>query len=226
MFATVSVDDDDGAVTTTEATDPDDNINGAAGDRIGGIHNITGSAHDDVLTGDAQDNTLRGNDGDDHIFGGAGDDSLLYGGKGEDMIWGGTGNDTLDGCTGNDTLRGEGGEDTLIGRAGHDTMDGGEDNDKLSGMAGDDDMTGGNGDDTFIIGLDNGDDYITDFGANGAADMIDLQAFDGITSFDDLTMRERAGNTVIDLSAHGGDSVTLVSVAMAELEAGDFIFVL
>ena len=225
MFSAVSV-SDTGVVTTTDTTaEADDNINGAAGDLIGGIQNVTGSAHDDVLTGDAQDNTLRGNDGDDVIIGGDGNDSLLYGGKGEDRIWGGEGNDTLDGCTGDDTLMGGVGNDMLIGRAGHDTMMGEAGDDTLSGMAGDDDMDGGIGDDTFIIGLDNGDDYITNFDANNDAEKIDLQAFDGITSFDDLTMRVRGGNTVIDLSAHGGDSITLVGVT-TDLDANDFIFVL
>ena len=58
-------------------------------------------------------------------------------------------------------------------------------------------------------------------------DKIDLQAFfEGITSFEDLEliMRERGGSTVIDLSAYGGDSVILVGVGMADLDANDFIF--
>ena len=78
--------DADGANPETE---DNPNANGAAGDRLGSIENVTGSAQDDVLTGDANPNILRGNAGDDTIDGGAGNDPLLYGGPGEDTITGG-----------------------------------------------------------------------------------------------------------------------------------------
>ena len=47
----------------------EDNTNGAAGDRIGGIENLTGSAQTDVLTGDANVNVLKGGGGNDEIDG-------------------------------------------------------------------------------------------------------------------------------------------------------------
>ena len=215
---------DENDATIDDLENADDNVNGAAGDRIGGIQNLTGSAHDDTLTGDDLANTLMGGGGDDTLNGGAENDTL-GGGAGEDTLNGGTGDDMLHGGADDDTLDGDAGDDTLNGGAGDDTLAGGDNNDTLAGGTGDDDLSGDGGDDTFVIGLDNGDDYITDFDEAGT-DMIDLQAFDGIGSFDDLTMRERAGSTVIDLSAHGGDSITLVGVTMTELEAADFIFVL
>lgn len=55
------------------------------GDRLYGIENLVGSAHDDVLVGDAGDNRLSGGGGND----------LLVGGAGADTLDGGIGNDTV-----------------------------------------------------------------------------------------------------------------------------------
>ncbi len=209
--------DKDGAVTT----DPDDNVNGAAGDRLGGIENITGSDYDDSLTGDENANTLNGGGGEDTLNGGDGDDTL-NGGAGEDTLNGGVGVDILSGGAGDDTLDGGDGNDTLNGGAGDDNLTGGAGNDRLNGGTGDDDLEGGAGDDTYIIGLDNGDDYIVGFDKDAALERIDLSAFDSIDSFDDLTIRVRGGNAVIDLSAHGGDSITLVGINQDDLTDGTF----
>ena len=209
-------------------TDPDDNVNGAAGDRLGGIENLTGSDYDDTLTGDENANTLNGGGGEDTLNGGEGDDTL-NGGAGEDTLDGGAGADTLSGGAGDDTLDGGDGDDTMDGGAGDDNLTGGAGNDRLNGGTGDDDLEGGAGDDTYIIGLDNGDDYIVGFDKDAALERIDLSAFDSIDSFDDLTIRVRGGNAVIDLSAHGGDSITLVGINQAAIDDGtfganDFIF--
>ena len=209
--------DKDGMVTA----DPDENVNGAAGDRLGGIENITGSDYDDSLTGDSNANTLNGGGGEDTLNGLAGDDTL-NGGAGEDTLNGGVGADTLSGGAGDDTLDGGDGNDTLNGGAGDDNLTGGAGNDRLNGGTGDDDLEGGAGDDTYIIGLDNGDDYIVGFDKDAALEKIDLSAFDSIDSFDDLTIRVRGGNAVIDLSAHGGDSITLVGINQDDLTDGTF----
>ena len=210
----------DGVSINNDGTD-------AAGDILAGIENITGTNHDDALTGDAMPNTLRGGGGDDMLTGGGGDDTL-GGGAGEDTLDGGDDDDTLDGGADDDTLTGGVGEDMLSGGAGHDTLTGGDDDDTLAGGTGDDDLSGGGGDDTFVIGLDNGHDYITDFYFDPLAvdvDKIDLQAFDSISSVEDLTIRDRGANLVIDLSAHGGGSITLLG-GVTDLNADDFIFVL
>lgn len=218
--------DDAGDVTTVA----DDNVNGAAGDRLGGIENLTGSAQDDDLTGDGNANTLKGEGGDDELDGAGGNDTL-DGGAGEDELTGGTGDDMLSGGGDDDVLNGDAGMDTLNGGAGDDTMDGGADSDTLNGGTGDDDMTGSGGNDTFVIGLDNGHDYITDFDGsrtdtNPNGDVINLEAFDSITSFDDLTIKTRGGSVVIDLSNDGGGSITLTgTVAETDLSADDFVFV-
>ena len=96
----------------------DATTNGAFGDRLGSIENLTGSSHDDVLTGDTQINILKGLGGDDTLSGGDADDTL-YGGSGRDMLSGGAGEDTLDGGTGPDELSGGTDNDTFIFAPGH-----------------------------------------------------------------------------------------------------------
>ena len=90
----------------------EDNTNGAAGDRLGGIENLTGSDHNDVLVGDTNANTLMGGGGNDMLTGGAGDDKLH----------GGAGDDTLTGSSDMNTLRGDAGDDTINGGTGSDTI--------------------------------------------------------------------------------------------------------
>ena len=79
--------------------------NGAAGDRLGGIENLTGSSLRDVLTGDGGPNVLKGGDGNDALDGTGGVDRL-YGGAGRDSLDGGADADTLNGGAGNDELTG------------------------------------------------------------------------------------------------------------------------
>ena len=168
--------------------------NGAAGDKLGSIENITGTAQDDVLTGDANPNTLRGNGGDDTVNGGDGNDPLLYGGPGEDTINGGNGDDKLVGCTGDDTLNGDAGADMLIG------------------LAGSDDLTGGTGDDTFVFSTaDSGDsDSIHDW---SAGDKIDLSAFELTAEqvIGAITLRGSGDDAyvVINLTEFGGGRITI-----------------
>ena len=93
----------------------EDNTNGAAGDRLGGIENLTGSAQADVLTGDADvANVLKGGGGNDTLSGGSDGNDTLDGGAGDDTLNGGneTGNDADDNPNG-DTLKGGAGDDTL-----------------------------------------------------------------------------------------------------------------
>ena len=221
-----------GTVTPTATTDPEENINGAAGDRIGGIQNLTGSAHNDFLVGDAANNTLMGGAGDDFLSGAAGMDTL-NGGDGKDRLLGGDDADTLMGGDGNDDLEGGVADDSLNGGDGHDELDGGGGADKITGGAGDDELTGGSEADEFIFAQGNGFDYVVDFADN--EDKIDLSAFEDITSIEDLNIRDQGTSVVIDLEAHGGGRITLQSIQLADealqgtagstgLDNGDFIF--
>ena len=160
------------------------------------IENLHGSTQADILAGDLRDNRINGDAGDDTLYGGpGGGDDLLMGGAGDDRIYGGIGNDTLEGGPGNDQLRGGLDDDTL---------------------------DGGGGDDVFIIATEGGNDTILDFG-NGE-DRIDLAAFTDIQSLEDLDIGQQETGAVIDLASHGGGTVTLQDVDMADLMNAHFVF--
>ena len=174
--------------------DDNPNSNGARGDRLGSIENLTGSAMKDALTGDGNPNVLKGMGGDDTLVGGAGNDKL-YGGDGDD------------------TLSASDGANTLDGGAGDDTITGGSGNDTINGGAGDDQMSGGGGQDTFVFSPDDGegDDVITGLTelANSA---IDLSAYD----LDQETLIGLidvfGGNVRVDLTSVGGGKIVLDGV--------------
>ena len=92
--------------------------NGAFGDRLGGISNLTGSDHNDTLNGDDQPNVLKGGGGNDSMEGG-GQADRLYGGDGRDTLNGEDGADTLNGGAGADELTGGGEADTFVFGPGH-----------------------------------------------------------------------------------------------------------
>ena len=105
---------------------------------------------------------------------------------------------------------------------GDDTLDGGAGDDILTGGAGDDTLTGGADSDTFVFAAGHGSDTVKDF-ADGE-DLIDLSAFVDITSFDDLTVTQDGENTVIDLTSHGGGTITLEGVTATDLDGDNFTF--
>ena len=188
----------DGANPENEDTNP--NVNGAAGDRLGSIENVTGSAMKDSLTGDTNPNVLKGMGGNDTLTGG--DET--------------NGGDTLDGGDGDDILNGEGGADKLMGGAGDDTLNGGDGEDTLTGGSGNDDLNGNGGNDTFVFSTaDAGDsDAILDY---TAGDKIDLSAFD-LTAEQVIAATTLRGTgdgayAVINLEAHGGGRITIEDVS-------------
>ena len=183
--------------TNVENEDTNPNVNGAAGDRLGSIENLTGSSMKDSLTGDANPNVLKGMGGNDTLNGGAEEDKL-YGGAGDDTLNGGTEDDMLNGGAGDDTLNGGDGEDTLTGGSGND------------------DLNGEGGNDTFVFSTeDAGDsDAILDY---AAGDMIDLSAFD-LTAEQVIAATTLRGTgtgayAVINLEAHGGGRITIEDVS-------------
>ena len=160
------------------------------------IEHLLGSAHNDTLAGDGRANVLDGGAGDDRLYGGPdGGDDTLMGGEGNDKLYGGKGNDTLNGGPGRDTLNGGPGDDTLAGGPGHDT---------------------------FVIRPGGGEDTVLDFGAGD--DRIDLAAFTEIQSVEDLDIQQQESHLVIDLSGHGGGSVTLPGVEAADLTDAHVVF--
>ena len=135
----------------------------AAGDRLVGIENLTGSSFADLLLGDSLANILSGGGGDD-ILGGRG---------GADRLDGGTGFDTAtyadsasavnvdltratqqggdaqgDVLVGIEAITGSGWNDVLRGSSASNTLRGGDGDDFLDGGAGGDAFFGDNGIDT------------------------------------------------------------------------------
>ena len=186
----------------------------ADGDTLTGIEHLTGSKYNDILAGDGENNILKGEDGDDTLYGGpAGGDDEMYGGNGDDRIYGGKGNDELIGGEGNDLLKGGAGDDVLV-------VDG-------NAM---DVVHGGPGKDTFVFSPSNiGGATISDF--TRGEDVIDLTAFTGISSVEDLEddMLSLGGNGRIELSGtqDGAEYLTtiiLIGFDVANLDNSDFMF--
>ncbi|MEZ5715019.1 MAG: matrixin family metalloprotease [Paracoccaceae bacterium] len=208
---------------------------------------LEGGGGRDMLIGLAGNDTLSGGDGDDTIRGNA-DHDLVSGGAGDDLVIGGTGRDTLSGDDGADVVRGNGGFDTVeggdgddlvaggaqadlvLGGAGDDTLQGGGGFDTLDGGTGDDLLSGNFNADTFVFADGHGQDSITDFEATNAAEKIDLSAIEGIAGLADLDLgsatlgaaTQVGADVVIDTG--DGNSITLLGVDLADLDASDFIF--
>ncbi len=131
----------------------------------------------------------------------------------------------LNGFDGDDMLFGGGGDDSLLGDGGNDTLNGGAGNDFLAGDF------GGGGNDVFVFDIGTGQDVIQDFeGGSGIADRIDVSAF-SFVDFADLVLHadDSSGTgTTINLDQDGvtgiGDEVFIENVAIAGLDADDFIF--
>lgn len=84
----------------------------AAGDTLGSVEGIIGSAFADSLAGGATADVLYGGDGQDTILGNGGND-LLSGGAGDDNLSGGSGTDTFLADEGADVIAGGADIDTL-----------------------------------------------------------------------------------------------------------------
>ncbi|QHQ35775.1 hypothetical protein [Algicella marina] len=176
-------------------------------------------------------NSIVGGDGDDRIVGGIRADDLqggngrdsIAGRDGDDFIDGGGWSDVINGNAGNDTLLGGSGGDTLRGQVGDDVLEGGGGLDILSGGVGDDTLTGGNGADTFLFFRRAGFDVITDL-QNGT-DLLDLSHFATDFAAVSAAASSAVGGVLIDFGAIGGQgSVLIEGLALAQLDAGDFIF--
>jgi parallel beta-helix repeat protein len=110
---------------------------------------------------------------------------------------------------------------SLVGTAGADTLTGGAGADTIAGGAGNDLLTGGAGADRFVFAPGFGHDTVTDFGAGGEADVLDLSAATGISQ--PQISETNAGVTVTLAS---GDSIFLPGLHIASLHAtsGGYVF--
>lgn len=123
---------------------------------------LIGSLKNDSLYGFDGNDNLQGKKGNDTIHGGAGRD-LLYGDNGSDILRGNQNNDTIDGGAERDLLYGGNGSDILFGNIDNDILFGGAGRDTLSGGAGNDILEGNDGEDIFVVAVNEGTDYISDF---------------------------------------------------------------
>ena len=160
-----------------------------------GNFNGAGNGEDNVIQGGDFGNTLGGGDGSDWLKGGAGIDQL-NGGDGNDREDGGAGDDVLRGNNGDDVLHGQDGVDLIKGDDGNDAIYGDAGNDNLQGNAGNDLLDGGTGKDRMAGGT--GDDiYIVDV----------------------------AGDTVIELTGEGTDTVrTTLNAYMLGANVENLVF--
>ena len=119
------------------------------------------------------------------------------------------------------TRTGTAGNDVLTGGAGQDTA---SYRDSEAGVTVrlDKRTAKGAGADAFVFAPGGGDDTVPDFG-NGA-DTLDLAVFEDIRSVDDLVLEQQADDLVIDLTDHGGGSLTLSGVDREDLADTDFVF--
>ena len=128
----------------------------------------------------------------------------------------------IQGTAGDDSLEGAGAPDLIAGHGGNDTIYGTAGDDIILGGTGDDYLMGDDGADTFVYAPGDGDDWILDF--TDGEDKIDLTAVTGVTSFNDLTITTDSDDAVIDLSAHGGGTISIEGFNVTDLDAADFTF--
>ncbi len=137
-------------------------------------------------------------------------------------VGGDEGNNFGYGTYGDDVIAGRGGHDSLTGLGGDDYLTGGAGHDQLNGSGGDDRLNGGAGNDTFFYNKNAGHDTIEDF--QSGKDRIELSNYTHITEFSQLSASQEGGNVVIDMSSHGGGSITLENFDLDDLSADDFSF--
>ena len=197
-----------------------------------GFENVVGTDFDDVLLGNNEVNVLRGGDGDDaiHSFGGA---DIIDGGEGTDTaLFTASPGVTVDLDDDGNAVLASGEElisiENLTGSAsGSDHLTGNAGVNVLSGQGGNDVLAGEGGSDTFVFEQGTDQDVVTDFEASD--DLLDLTDF-GFESVEEVQEAAIEGlvdgqvATTIDLDGGaGGDQVTLLGVAVTDLNSGNVL---
>lgn len=161
----------------------------------------------------------------DRVGGTDGDDTLT-GVDGRDLLLGNRGNDILDGAGGDDQLEGQDGNDTLFGQAGNDVLYGGAGADLLAGGAGNDELNGGRGDDTYLFEGEFGMDTIVQFGT-GNRDGNDVMQVSvaGFSTAEEVLAAAADTETGTLIKFSDAQSITLIGVTTAELDAADIVIV-
>ncbi len=136
---------------------------------------------------------------------------------GDDRLFGLAGNDTLDGGAGRDNLFGSDGYDSLLGGDGQDFLVGGRGDDLLDGGAENDLLFGGRDVDQFVLREGDGLDTIVDY-----RDGTDFFLLAGSLAFEDLTLTQGFGQTVISVTETSEELAALLGVDANDIGAEDF----
>ena len=170
-----------------------------------GIEVISARGHDNVTIGGTNENESW--DFSQTVLAGIQWINAL---AGDDIVIGNDRNNRIDAGEGDDVVDGGAGNDQILGGAG---------NDNLTGGAGRDTLTGGEGFDIFVIGPDSGTDIVKDF--NIAEDSIDVSAFEGAVTYDDLEFVEV--NRGLWVRA-GESSILLENITLDQVSEDLFVF--
>ncbi|NJR57516.1 MAG: hypothetical protein HC769_00835 [Cyanobacteria bacterium CRU_2_1] len=116
-----------------------------------------------------------------------------------------------------ENLTGSAYADQLMGNAGANSINGGSGDDLIDGGAGNDTLTGGAGVDRFILRSGQGSDTITDF-----QDGQDLLALGGGLTFEQLTLTQGSGQTLITRTDTNEVLAALMGIQVSAIGASDF----
>ncbi|MCB1448274.1 MAG: hypothetical protein KDJ87_21460 [Rhizobiaceae bacterium] len=200
----------------------------------------TGSIHGDIVfsTGNDLFDTRKGTM-DGTVTGGAGDDTYKIGKNdiaiveaddgGHDALYSSASIELADHIEdlflrGKQNIDGEGNDEDnrIFGNAGDNFLYGKEGNDTLGGNAGDDALFGGDGDDVFVF--NRGDDHDRIYNFISGEDTIQMNGFEGIDSFADLSTKMFKNGSDVWIQLGKGDRLVIKGIDTSDLDAADFDF--
>ena len=220
-------------------------------DGLSGHDTIYGGRGVDTLYGGTGNDYLNGAGAADEMYGGAGNDTFVFNDAGdrafdgsgidevfvtvstvmnvmaadvENLTMLGSTNMSASGTGADNVMTGNSGDNVLIGGGGNDTISGGAGNDVLYGGSGNDLLIGNGGVDDFVFENGWGQDTIQGFSTASGNEDINLAAVSAIVDFADLVANHLttvAGNATIFAGVY---TITLLGIAVGDLDASDFIF--
>jgi Ca2+-binding RTX toxin-like protein len=191
---------------------------------------VVGGGLADTITGGAGDDVIEIARGDNTIDGGGGYNTLSFADSGDAVsVDLGAGTATATGADAISniqcvvagayaaTFQAGASAAKFVGGAGYDTFVGGAGDDTLVAGTGGGMLTGGGGNDTFVFAQGGQQVVITDFGANGDQDVLDVYGFAAPQS-----VVQQGNDTLITLS--GVDSILLKNVQADTLTASEVVY--